>query len=44
MILKLAHFADRIMQSGGLTQRGSGYEDGIYYHNAQEMGVSFAKA
>lgn len=26
--------------AGGLTQRGSGEHDGIYLHDAEEMGVS----
>ncbi|KAH7390083.1 family 3 carbohydrate esterase [Cadophora sp. MPI-SDFR-AT-0126] len=27
------------VDAGGLTQRGSGYDDGIYYHNSAEQGV-----
>lgn len=26
-------------QYGGITQKGSGEDDGIYYHNSQEMGT-----
>lgn len=28
------------LDAGGKTQRGSGYEDGIYSHDSEEMGVS----
>lgn len=28
------------LDAGGYTQRGSGYDDGIYYHNSAEEGVS----
>ena len=27
-------------EAGGLTQRGSGADDGIYYHDSKEMPVS----
>lgn len=33
-------FAGSGIDAGGLTQRGSGYHDGIYYHGSVEMGVS----
>jgi hypothetical protein len=33
-------FAGNGIDAGGLTQRGSGYDDGIYYHNSDDMGVS----
>lgn len=26
--------------AGGLTQRGSGWDDGVYSHDSKEMGVS----
>ncbi|KAF7556324.1 hypothetical protein G7Z17_g1541 [Cylindrodendrum hubeiense] len=29
------------IDAGGKTQRGSGYGDGIYYHNSEEMGILF---
>lgn len=32
------------VDAGGLTQRGSGYDDGIYYHDSEEMGVSAANS
>lgn len=34
-------FAGTGVDAGGLTQRGSGHDDGIYYHDSEEMGVSF---
>ena len=33
-------FAGTGVDAGGLTQRGSGHDDGIYYHDSEEMGVS----
>ena len=33
-------FAGTGIDAGGLTQRGSGYDDGIYYHDSVEKGVS----
>lgn len=33
-------FAGTGIDAGGLTQRGSGHDDGIYYHDSEEMGVS----
>ncbi|KAK7216223.1 hypothetical protein V2G26_004226 [Clonostachys chloroleuca] len=32
-------FAGNGIDAGGLTQRGSGYDDGIYYHNSDDMGI-----
>ncbi|KAH8886185.1 family 3 carbohydrate esterase, partial [Thozetella sp. PMI_491] len=32
-------FAGTGIDAGGLTQRGSGYDDGIYYHDSEEMGI-----
>lgn len=33
-------FAGTGIDAGGRTQRGSGYDDGIYLHNSEEKGVS----
>ncbi|KUJ11379.1 uncharacterized protein LY89DRAFT_739567 [Mollisia scopiformis] len=32
-------FGDSGIDAGGYTQRGSGYSDGIYYHDSEEMGI-----
>ncbi|KAM0544829.1 hypothetical protein ACHAPJ_011660 [Fusarium lateritium] len=34
-------FSGSGIDAGGLTQRGSGYSDGIYYHDSVESGVLF---
>jgi hypothetical protein len=33
-------FAGTGVDAGGKTQRGSGSDDGIYYHDSKSMGVS----
>jgi hypothetical protein len=37
-----AKFAGSGIDAGGLTQRGSGYDDGIYYHDSVESDVSIS--